>query len=156
MKRPLLIAFTLLLAAAAALGWQAAPERPGAADAAEAGTAFGTVAIYLDSGDEPLAAYQIELSAKGGGATIVGIEGGEGVFTQPPYYDPEAIQNDRAILAAFSTADDGELPRGRVRVATVHVMTTAGRPVWDTEVTAAAGPGGAAVETELTLEERGW
>ena len=73
-----------------------------------------------DSGEVPLGAYQFELSDPAGSIKIVGVEGGEhAAFAEPPYYDPEALQNERIIIAAFNTGDD--LPVGNTRVATVHV-----------------------------------
>ena len=66
---------------------------------------FGAVDIYVDSGSTPLAAYQLEFAATNGVAKIVGIEGGEpAAFRQPPFYAPKAIQNERVIIASFSTA----------------------------------------------------
>ncbi len=85
-------------------------------------TRFTTVDIYLDSGDMPLAAYQLQFKATEGEVKIVGIEGGEhDAFSEPPYYDPEAIQRERVIIAAFNTSDASQLPAGRTRVATIHL-----------------------------------
>ncbi len=82
------------------------------------------VDAFVDSGDRPLAAYQFEFTAVRG--EIVGLEGGESVFTDAPYYDPAALHptaaspDDRIIVAAFSTAVD--LPRGVTRVARLHLL----------------------------------
>lgn len=87
---------------------------------------FRPVAIYVDTGDEPLAAYQLELLVTQGEAMIVGVEGGEHpAFREAPYYDPAALQGGRIILAAFSTGAD--LPRGRTRIGTVHVREIDGQ-----------------------------
>ena len=82
---------------------------------------FAPLHIYIDSGNEALAAFQFELKATTGQVKIVGIEGGEHeAFKQPPYYDPAALANDRVIIAAFNTGQ--ELPTGRTRVATIHLQ----------------------------------
>ena len=82
---------------------------------------FAPVHIYLDSGSKSLAAYQFELKAGSGQIKIVGIEGGQhDAFKDAPYYDPAALSNNRIIIAAFNTAS--ELPRGRTRIATVHLQ----------------------------------
>lgn len=84
---------------------------------------FEAVDVYVDSGDQPLAAYQFELAAETGEITIVGIEGGEHpAFKDPPYYDPAALSKDRIIIAAFNTGR--ELPSGKTRVARLHVQVT--------------------------------
>lgn len=91
--------------------------------------AFGTVEVWADSGDEPIAAWQVELTAQQRGVRIVGVEGGaHPAYTQPPYYDTRAMQNDRVILAALSTADADGLPTGATRVATVHYLSETGQP----------------------------
>lgn len=84
------------------------------------GKTFAAVDVFIDSGKEPLAAYQFELTAKRGAFKIVGVEGGEhAAFAQPPYYDPAALMRDRIIIAAFNTG--GDLPNGRTRVARIHI-----------------------------------
>ena len=85
---------------------------------------FEAVHVYVDSKDRPLAAYQCEVSATRGDVKIVGIEGNPRIaaFADPPYYDPKAMLEERLILAAFSTRKD--LPKGNVRVATIHVQIT--------------------------------
>jgi hypothetical protein len=82
---------------------------------------FEAVAVHVDCGDAPLAAYQLDLRVRG--AKIVGIEGGEhAVFAAPPYYDPAAMQGERIVIADFTTAPVETLPTGRTRIATIHVM----------------------------------
>ena len=91
-------------------------------DAVHADVRFGVVDVLIDSGDVPLAAYQVEVWAERGDVTIVGIEGGEAEpFRHPPYYDPAAMQEDRVILAAFSTATAEQLPSGVTRLVSIHV-----------------------------------
>ncbi|MDT8302556.1 MAG: hypothetical protein RQ760_13815 [Sedimentisphaerales bacterium] len=82
---------------------------------------FAPLHIYLDSGNKPLAAYQFELKAAAGQIKIVGVEGGQHkAFEEAPYYDPAALANDRIIIAAFNT--ESELPKGRTRIATIHLQ----------------------------------
>jgi len=82
---------------------------------------FAPLHIYLDSGIRPLAAYQFELKAVAGRIKIVGVEGGQhAAFKDAPYYDPAALANDRIIIAAFNTGS--ELPKGRTRIATIHLQ----------------------------------
>lgn len=84
---------------------------------------FRAVDIFIDSKDQPLAAYQLEFKASKGEVKIVGIEGGEHErFRNPPYYDPQAMQQERVIIAAFNTAPAPALPTGRTRIATIHVQ----------------------------------
>ena len=82
---------------------------------------FAPLHIYLDSGNKSLAAYQFELKAAAGQIKIVGVEGGQHkAFEDAPYYDPAALANDRIIIAAFDTGS--ELPKGRTRIATIHLQ----------------------------------
>ena len=82
---------------------------------------FAPLHIYLDSGNRSLAAYQFELKAAAGQIKIVGVEGGQHkAFEEAPYYDPAALANDRIIIAAFNTGS--ELPKGRTRIATIHLQ----------------------------------
>jgi len=90
---------------------------------------FENVDITIDT-QVPLAAYQLEVrpvTTAGITARIVGIEGGDTApFIDPPYYDPAALAGDRVILAAYSTAE--QLPKGRFRIARVHVQVTIDAP----------------------------
>lgn len=88
---------------------------------------FVAVAVRLDSGAELLAAYQVDIRVLTPGARIVGIEGGEAaVFHEPPFYDPIALEKERVVLAAFDLAGLSELPKGDVRVATLHLFVPGG------------------------------
>src|SRR4030095_1590218 len=83
---------------------------------------FETVDVFVDTTDKSLAAYQLEFFTASGDVKIAGIEGGaHPAFATPPYYDPKAMQQDRVILAAFTTDDAAALPVGRIRVATIHL-----------------------------------
>ena len=65
---------------------------------------FVPVDVYVDPAGAPLAAYQFELKTVAGAVEIVGVEGGEHeAFSEPGYYDPAALKNNRIIIAAYST-----------------------------------------------------
>ncbi len=96
-------------------------------------TSFTSIDIFIDSAATPLAAYQLDFTATAPGddeqspssVKIVGIEGGEpGPYNAAPYYDEHAIQTQRVIIGALSTLPADQLPRGKVRVARIHLMTT--------------------------------
>lgn len=97
----------------------------GAANADEHNVRFAAVDIYLDSAD-PIAAWQFELSDRAGLMKVVGVEQGESpAFERVPYYDREAVRlgdADRLIVADYSLASVDELPSGRARIATIHLM----------------------------------
>ena len=117
---------------------------------------FRPVDVFVDSGTQPLAAYQLHFQATAGDVKIVGIEGGEhAAFVEPPYYDPKAIQREQVILAAFSTLAVDQLPTGRTRIATIHVRI-AGETAPQFEVTAqtAASADGERLTVTVTCEER--
>jgi hypothetical protein len=121
-----------------------------------AATRFSAVEVFVDSGAQPLAAYQLTFTATSGDVKIVGIEGGEHpAFKEPPHYDPKAIQHERAILAAFNTSSAENLPKGRARVATVHVQITgAVAPVYTVKLEAAANHEGSRVAGQTSFQER--
>jgi hypothetical protein len=117
---------------------------------------FRTVDVFVDSKDQALAAYQMEIVLAGANARIVGIEGGEHeAFKEPPIYDPKAIQQERAIIAAFSTASVDRLPRGWTRIATLHIQI-AGQEQQPYEVcsTTAATANGKKIPITTSLKER--
>jgi hypothetical protein len=114
------------------------------ADAAKPAPRFGFVDVSLDAKTSALAAYQFEFAAEGGHATVVGIEGGDpAAFKNPPYYDPAALGQHRAILAAFSTGKD--LPKGRMRIARIHLMIEGKPPEFAVKLVAAADADGRAI-----------
>ena len=117
---------------------------------AEAPPRFRPVEVWLDAGAEPLAAYQVEITADAD-AKVVGVEGGAAsAFAAPPRYDPAALQGGRIILADFSTGAD--VPRGRIRVATLHVREAAGSaPTYRAEVSASAAPDGRRIPVTVQL-----
>ncbi len=92
---------------------------------ADAPIRFATVDVYIDAA-EPMAAWQLEFFAVSGRMQVVGVENGDSTaFDGAPYYDREAVENgraDRIVVADYSLDDESELPRGRVRVTTLHLM----------------------------------
>ncbi len=56
-----------------------------AQDDAVATVRFDAIDVFVQTGNEPIAAYQLDLKAAKGNVTIVGIEGGDAdVFAAPP------------------------------------------------------------------------
>lgn len=95
------------------------------ASPAQGNLRFTSVDVYIDSAT-PFAAWQFELSDRGNSAMlVVGVENGaSAAFDRAPYYDRQAVQTgtaDRIVVADYSLAQPGDLPAGRVRVATVHL-----------------------------------
>jgi hypothetical protein len=133
--------------APAAEDWQAAKR---------SGTRFVVFDVVVDSGTHPLAAWQLDIRATKGSVKIAGIEGGEHpAFKEPPHHDPKAIQRERVKLAAFSTAAADSLPRGRTRVATLHVQVTGStEPQFEVRVEAGAQPGGTVIKLKAEILER--
>lgn len=118
---------------------------------ADDGIRFEAVDVFIDSGDQALAAWQLELESTAKSIEIVGIEGGQhAAFSKPAYYDPQAMRGNRVVLAAFSTAND--LPRGKTRVARIHVQCE-GRNVteYTTSLVVAADTDGQAIPATMTL-----
>lgn len=126
---------------------------PGPTEVAQDSIRYEAIDVFLDSGDLPLAAWQLELRSHTQDVEIVGIEGGEHpAFAEPPYYDPRAMNNNRVILGAFNTGSDNQLPSGRSRVARVHVQITGpGQRLWHTELTTSASSDGRNIPAELSI-----
>lgn len=84
-------------------------------------TRFVAIDIRIDPLGQPLGAYQIEFKATQADVQLVGVEGGE---TQPykhaPFYDPNALQQSRVVIAAYST--ESSLPTTLTRVARLHLQ----------------------------------
>jgi hypothetical protein len=108
-------------------------------------TRFAYVDVYVDPKGEALGAYQLEFTSETRHMRIAGIEGGEhpAFGKQPPYYDVAAIQQDRVILAAFSL--DADLPKGRTRVARIHLMIEGEKPQYVLKLRVAADAHGKAI-----------
>lgn len=117
---------------------------------------FQAVDIYVNSGATPLAAYQLEFKSGSGNCKIVGVEGGEpAAFKAAPYYDPKAMQRERVIIAAFSTEADVKLPKGKTRVATIHVQISGSQsPDYAVKLVVAADSAGRKISAEAMFEER--
>jgi len=113
---------------------------------------FTAIDVHVDSGAQPLAAYQLEFTAIRGDVKLVGIEGGEhAAFASPPYYDPAALMNHRVILAAFNTGHD--LPTGKSRVARLHVQISGdATPEYQIKLTVAASPDGEPVTATASVD----
>ena len=135
-----------------------AGSRISAQPADEAAVQFRAVDIYVDSKEQPLAAYQLEFSVTNAPSTakIVGIEGGDSpAFSEPPFYDPQAMQHERVIIAAFSTNAVSILPKGKTRVATIHLQTArAVEPKFALKLETAADSDGNRIPAEAGIEER--
>ena len=117
---------------------------------------FVTVDVYIDVG-EPMAAWQLELAARTAGVRVVGVENGDSdAFDGAPYYDREAVEDgrsDRIVVADYSLADENELPKGRVRVTTLHVMVSGTEaPEFDTRLIVATSRRGASLDAEISAE----
>ena len=99
---------------------------------------FVPLHITLDPQGEALAAYQFELKTISGRVKIVGVEGGDhAAFSSPPYYDAQALMQDRVIIAAFST--ETVLPTVSTRVVTLHLQVVGDRePQFEVDVTVGA------------------
>jgi hypothetical protein len=125
--------------------------------AAPAEFSFAAVDVYIDSA-EPLAAWQFELTDSAGSMTVVGVENGaSAAFASAPHYDLDAVQDDRAdriIVADYSLADSAELPRGRTRVATIHVRLQGARaPDFELRLIAAGNAEGQPITAEADFIE---
>jgi len=122
----------------------------------EAGVHFRTVDVYVDSGNTPLAAYQLKFSVTNSVVKIVVIEGGEHrAFREPPFYDPKAMQEERVVIAAFSTETLENLPTGKTRVATIHLQTTGTERLGiQLELQTAADSAGKKITVTSTCEEK--
>jgi len=114
---------------------------------------FAPLDVYVNTDGAALAAYQFELIAAAGEVAIVGIEGGDhSAFKEAPYYDPAALAKDRVIIASFST--DRLLPRGRTRVARVHLQITGEEePEYAVRLMVAASADGKEIPATVTFEQ---
>ncbi|MEQ9406949.1 MAG: hypothetical protein RIK87_04455 [Fuerstiella sp.] len=123
----------------------------GPADVEPDDVRFEAIDVFVDAGDESLAAYQFELQSRTPGVEIVGIEGGEhAAFAEPPYYDARAMNNNRVIIAAFNTGRN--LPSGRSRVARIHVQLQGpGLKEYETKLTVSATVNGKRIPAEASI-----
>jgi hypothetical protein len=117
------------------------------------GPTFAAYDVFVDAGSAALGAWQFEWVVRGGGARIVGVEGGEHpAFAAAPYYDPAALQGGRIVIAAFSMAKD--LPHGRTRIARVHLMIDPGAaPQYAVQLQACADGAGADLSASVAWQK---
>jgi hypothetical protein len=136
--------------------WLVAPLFAQEPSAETGGIRFRAMDIFVDSGSNALAAYQLVFLATNGVAKITGIEGGDHpVFKDPPHYDPKAMQHDRVVIAAFSTETAAHLPVGKTRVATIHFAISGGvEPKFMLRLVTTAGPDGTPTAAVATFETR--
>ena len=117
---------------------------------------FVPVDIFLDS-PQPVAAWQFELQDRNAAMKVVGVENGDSdAFQRAPYYDRDAVQRgdvDRIVVADYSLAEESELPSGRVRVATVHIMLVRDADFELTLVTANTADGRPISDATVSLQE---
>jgi hypothetical protein len=123
---------------------------------------FVIVDVFVDAGDRALAAYQVEFTGEiaGGSVKLVGIEGSGGAdgtaYTEPPAYDPAALQNERVVIADYSTLAAHKLPHGNTRVARLHLMIEApadAAPEYTVNLIAAATPDGTKIQAPASVVE---
>lgn len=117
---------------------------------------FTAVDLYIDAA-EPMAAWQLEFSAVTGAMQVVGVESGDSeAFDGAPYYDREAVENgraDRIVVADYSLVDQDELPSGRVRVTTLHLMLSGDEaPEFDARLIVASSYQGKRINAEISIE----
>lgn len=116
---------------------------------------FEAIDIYIDSGDVPLAAYQLEFKAVKGSVKIVGISNGEheAYADEPPYYDTAAMQQNLVIIAAFSLNKTANLPTAKTRITTISLMIEGDiEPEYKLQLTAAASVEGKRINATITYE----
>lgn len=127
------------------------PQRPEPLGPTKPQVAFRAYDIWVDAGDAPVAAWQLECSPLNG--ELVGVEGGAApAFRDAPRYDPAALQRKSGaclILAALSDPAE-DAPRGRFRAARLHLRTNAS-PNSDIEILRAVGgdPTGARIALKI-------
>ena len=129
---------------------------PGVACADEVSTPrFVPLEIHLDS-PTAVAAWQFELEDRNGAMKVVGVEnGGHAAFPRAPYYDREAVARggaSRIVVVDYSLVDGSQLPIGRVRLATLHLMLE-GEPDFELRLIAATTPEGRAIKASISFAE---
>ncbi len=115
--------------------------------------AFRTVDLWLTTTDTALVAYQVEIRYDRARMKIVGLEGGaDSPFDAPPHYDPAGLTGGRLVVAAL-TADDENAPRGRIRVARLHLFVEDAddAPPLAGELVTAARPGGDRITPKVEI-----
>jgi len=115
---------------------------------------FRTLDVFVHTGRDPLAAYQVEITYDRKLARIVGLEGGQPpAYTNAPYFDRAGFSAGRIIVAAF-TADKDAVPKGEFRIARLHVAVKPGAdPAFKISLTTAAKPGGTRIKPRVELRK---
>ena len=119
------------------------------------GAEFAVFDVFVDAGEEKLAAYQLKISDERAAVKILSVEGGEHAsFAEAPKFDSKAIQRDVIKMAAFSLDAAEKLPSGKVRVASLHVEIGPGlTPEWKATMEAAAGPKGKKISAKVSISK---
>jgi len=114
---------------------------------------FMPVDVFVDSGNKQLVAYQLEITYDHKQVKIISLEGGEPeAFKDAPHYDPAGMTRGRIIIAAFTT-DHAGAPKGKNRLARLHLTAEGhGTPKLKVTVVAAAKPGGKRLDAKAELE----
>lgn len=124
------------------------------ANGAAAEPRFVAVDVFIDSA-APLAAWQFEFSDLNNATKVVGIENGDvAAFNRAPFYDRDAVAGgnaDRIVVADYSLTSRSDLPTGRIRVATLHLMVS-GATDFASKLIVAATHGGKSIEAEISVE----
>ena len=85
---------------------------------------FTSVDIWVNSGEEALAAYQTEIVYDKNKIIVVGIEGGEkNGFKRAPFYDLKGMKSGRIIIASFIKNKQNAL-NGKARIARLHLQVS--------------------------------
>lgn len=117
---------------------------------------FTSVDVFIDT-VEPVAAWQLEFAASAGVIQVVGVENGDSkAFDNSPYYDREAVVQDRAdriVIADYSLDNERDLPNGRIRVTTLHLMLSGDEvPKFETRLIVATSYQGKRLDAEISIE----
>ncbi len=115
-------------------------------------SSFMPVEVFLDS-PRPVAAWQFEFRDNNGAMKVVGIEGGgHPAYSRAPFYDREAVARGatRIVVADYSLAETNQLPSGRVRLATLHLMLE-GEPDFELRLVTATTSQGKAIDASIAL-----
>lgn len=122
--------------------------------ALSAAAEFRAIDVYLQT-TAPVAAWQFELHDANDGLQVVGVENGaSAAFGDAPYFDEDAVAEGRArriIVADFSLAEPDELPSGRFRIATVHLMIENAAADLQLDLVTATDVDGVPIEASISL-----
>ena len=117
--------------------------------AAEPGLSFQTFDLLIEGAP---AAWQVELVYPAA-AKIVGLEGGEPPFAEPPTYDRRGLEGGRILIAAY-TLEEGRFSAKTLRVARMHFAVPENEELSAMVLLlAAARPGGRRYEPKIFLRE---